>query len=180
MKIIRWKRFSWDLTRLAAESLANGSPYPIREATPEDEEGVRKLVMSAFTLDSDWNYILSDIRGRLEESLDRVFNSKQTASTRALVLTHGTRIVGVSALNPEPDADNHLLTGPCIPIEYRNRGLATALLAQSLLALQNAGLTMAHGITLENGPTAESVYPKFDSTQAPYLWNARPGQMSAA
>jgi len=179
MKIIRWKRFSWDLTRLAAESLAIGSPYPVREATPEDETGVRNLVLSAFTLDSDWNYILSDIRGRLEESLDRVFSSKRGSSVFALVITHGSRIVGVSALNTQPDVDNHLLTGPCIPIEYRNRGLATALLAQSLLALRNAGLPTAHGITMENVPTAEFVYPKFDSTQAPYLWDQRPGAVPA-
>jgi predicted N-acetyltransferase YhbS len=56
----------------------------------------------------------------------------------ALVICHGQRIIGASALSTEMDAENHLLSGPCVLMEYRNRGLGTALLYYSLKQLRTA------------------------------------------
>jgi predicted GNAT family acetyltransferase len=77
-------------------------------------------------------------------------------------------VIGASALTTNPDATNHLLTGPCILMEYRNRGLATALLAESLIALREANLTVAHALTKQNSPASQFVYPKFNSTSEPF------------
>lgn len=176
MKLVHWTRFSWDLTRLAPVYPAIDSHYRIRLATADDEKVVRTVVFSAFTLDQSWNFLLRDIREKLEDSLGEVFHGKQPerhekvdrGDRLCLVVTHGSRIIGASALTMARDADNHLLTGPCILMEYRNRGLATALLAQSLLTLRDAGATTAHGLTKAASQTAQFIYSKFGSVNQPH------------
>ncbi len=172
MKLLRWTRFSWDLTRLAPVYPAIDSHYRIRQATAEDEKAVRTVVFSAFTLDSNWNFLLRDIRDKLEASLREVFHDKHdkhdNGERLCLVVTHGSRVIGVSALSASLDAESHLLTGPCILMEYRNRGLATALLAQSLITLKEVNITSAYGLTKLNSPTSQFVYTKFGSSSVPY------------
>ena len=171
MKLVRWTRFSWDLSKLAPVYPAISSHYRFRRATVDDEKVVRAVVFSSFTLDQTWNFLLREIRDQLETSLNTVFHDhhpEDNGERFCLVATHGSRIIGVSALSPLREAENHLLTGPCILMEYRNRGLATALLAQSLSALREVNVTTAHGLTKHGSPTAEFVYPKFGSTSAPY------------
>jgi len=180
MKLVRWARFSWDLTRLAPVYPAIDSHYHIRQATADDEKAVRTVVLSAFTLDPNWAFLLRDLRGQLDASLNHAFGEKRDRRDKrdprdardreepsCIVLTHGSRIIGASTLTFDPDAESHLLSGPCVLVEYRNRGLATALLAQSLTALRDAGLTIAHGLTRLNSLTADCIYTKFNSS-GPY------------
>src|SRR5437660_6752899 len=49
-------------------------------------------------------------------------------SVNWLALQHGARIVGGTLLMTDPGAPAQLLLGPCILMEYRNRGLGTLLL----------------------------------------------------
>jgi len=167
MKMARWTRFSWDLRNFAPVYPAIDKRYSIREAAPEDEKGVRTAVVTAFTLDPHWN--TAQFRDRLDAALDLVFNPKANAGrVPCLVITHGARIIGASAVSSWREAENHLLTGPCILMEYRNRGLGTALLAHSLLYLKEAELQIAHGTTLQGTPTERFLYRKFNSVSAPY------------
>ena len=170
MKWTRWTRFAWDLTRLAPAYPAVDSRYHIRAATADDEKAVRAVVLSAFTLDSNWAFMMKMLRAQLEAALDSLFDEKSDEGARpaCLVITHGSRIIGASVLTTRRDAENHLLTGPCILVEYHNRGLATALLAESLLALRDAGVKTAYGMTVQNAPTGQFVYSKFDSTSTLY------------
>ncbi len=177
MKWTRWTRFAWDLTRLAPAYPAVDSRYQIRQVTAEDEKAVRTVVLSAFTLDSNWAFMMNVLRAQLEAALDSLFDEKRSNDAdgprpTGLVVTHGSRIIGVSVLTTRRDAENHLLTGPCILMEYHNRGLATALLAQSLLVLRDAGIKTAYGMTVQNAPTGQFVYSKFDSTSALYPQSA--------
>jgi ribosomal protein S18 acetylase RimI-like enzyme len=166
MKLVRWTRFTWDLTKLAPVYPAIDSHYRVRQATLEDEKAVRTAIISAFTLDSNWNYALRELRGQVDTALSQVFHEK--GSIPCMVVTHGNRVIGASALNTGRDADNHLLTGPCILIEYRNRGLATALLAESLVFLRDLGMTQANALTKQDSPTAKFLYTKFGSKSTPY------------
>lgn len=166
MKLVRWTRFSWDLTKLAPVYPAIDSHYRVRQATLDDEKAVRNAIISAFTLDSNWNYALRELRGQVDTSLSHIFHER--GSIPCMVVTHGNRVIGASGLLTSRDAENHLLTGPCILIEYRNRGLATALLAESLVFLRDSGLTSAFGLTKKDSPTAKFLYTKFGSTNAPY------------
>ncbi len=170
MKWIGWTRFSWDLARMTPVYPAVEPQYRIRPALVADEKAVRRMVLAAFTLDADWNYTLGQIREELDAALENLFSEKpqEQAGRACLLVTHGSRIIGASVLNLHREAESHLLTGPCILVEYRNRGLATALLGESLLALREAGVQTAHGLTQTDSPTAQFLYPKFRSLCEPY------------
>ncbi len=172
MKLVRWMRFSWDLTRLTPVHPAIDSHLQIRKALPEEEEAVRTVVLRAFALDSDWNSVFSDVKDTLMASITRAFHPKVDKRDKSepicTVITHGSRVIGANCISTNPDAYNHLSTGPCILMEYRNRGLATALLAQSLTALREEGLTKAYGLAVNNSLTSQFVYTKFGSSNEPY------------
>lgn len=161
MKEVHWVRFSWELAKFAPVPPSLPPSFAIRHATPEDRDTVTAVILSAFTLNSDWNAFSMEIRPRIEESLNEVFHEK--SDPFCLILTHGARIIGASALTSEREAPNHLLTGPCISMEYQNRGLASALLLHSLLALKEAGISTVRGMTKQKCFAAQFIYPKYGS-----------------
>lgn len=163
MKLVRWKRFIWQLPKLPPLERTLPAHYIIRPATREEAKAVGHVVMTAFSLDATWSDTLNLFRDRLEMQLDLAFNRE---STPALVVTHGPRIIAVSALNTEIDADSHLVSGPCVLSEYCNRGIGTALLHASLRQLHEAGLARAAAITKENTTSCKFVYRKFGAESA--------------
>ncbi len=163
MKLVRWKRFIWQLPKLPPLDQTLPAHFIIRPATREEAKAVGHVVLTAFSLDSTWSDTLNLFRERLEMQLDLAFNRE---SVPALVLTHGPRIIAASALNTEIDADSHLISGPCVLSEYCNRGLGTALLHASLRQLREAGLTRAAAITKENTTSCKFVYRKFGAESA--------------
>ena len=163
MNTVNWVRFSWDLANFAPVCPPLPPSFAIRRVVQEDQETVGSLVLSSFTLDSDWNPFFREVRPLIESALSDVFDEKREPF--ALVVTHGARIIGASALTAEPEAQSHLLTGPCVALEYHNRGLASALLAQSLLTLRDAGLSTVRGLTKLNSTGGQFIYPKFGSAR---------------
>jgi hypothetical protein len=99
----------------------------------------------------------------IQSWLDRAFASD---TTTCLALRHGVRVIGAAVLSLDPAADNHLAPGPCILMEYRNRGFGTRLLESSLKLLREASVTHAIGVARENSPVAKFLYPKFHGTMA--------------
>lgn len=165
MKLVRWMRFTWDLSKLPALNSTAAANYPIRVATHDDEKSVRSVISSAFSLDMDWSDTLKSLRDHFEAQIDKVFTEKDVP---CIVILHGSRIIGASSLDLGKDAENHLLSGPCVLSEYRNRGLGTTLLHRSLLLLRDAGLDKARGVTKYNVPAAKFIYPKFNSVSEQY------------
>ena len=158
MKLNNWLKFIWDLKTFEAPKSDLPSHYVIRKAARNEEEVVRKAIFSAFSLDSDWSDSLNRIWPTLNGQIGEVFNVKEP---KCLVLTHGTRVIGASILSTDVEAANQVVSGPCILVEYRNRGLGTQLLAASLALLNEAGLEIVSGITKKNIPAAKFVYHKF-------------------
>lgn len=163
MKLVNWVQFSWDLSKNPPSCPALSPSFSIRRATADDEAAVRSIVLSSFTLDSDWNSFFGEIRPLLEEALAEVFHEKDDPF--CLVLVHGPRVIGASGLNAERDARQNLVTGPCLALEYHNRGFGTALLAHSLQALREAGLTTVRGETKRGSATEQFLYPKFGAVR---------------
>ena len=163
MKLVRWKRFTWDLTKLPP--LANPLPdqYVVRPAARDEAKLVSHVVFTALTLDSAWCDTLQLFRDRLAAQIDQAF-AREAAP--ALVIMHGSRIIAASVISTEPDAESNLLSGPCVLIEYGNRGLGTALLHHTLGLLHSSGLERATAVTKDNVPACKFVYPKFGSTSA--------------
>ncbi|HVF73368.1 MAG TPA: GNAT family N-acetyltransferase [Chthoniobacterales bacterium] len=161
MKLSNWIKFTWDLGKLPAFENTLPEHYEIGPATAEDEKELRKIISSSFFLDPAWSPEMNEVAERLEQWLDGAFAS---ASCKFLALRHGARIIGASVVSSDPDREVHLIPGPCISIEYRNRGFGTRLLEQSLSLLRETGLSQAAGLAKENLPVSKFLYPKFDSS----------------
>lgn len=165
MKLVRWVRFAWELKNLPEEGFSLESHYRIRRATRDEAHTVRDALVSAFALDTDWNDMLHVLKDFFGAQIEEVFSERDVP---CLVLTRGYRVVGASVLSFSPAEENHLISGPAIVNEYRNRGLGTALLHASLVALRDGGLERAFGVTKLNVPTAKFLYTKFNSIHAPF------------
>ena len=165
MKLVRWRRFIWDVSKLPTHKAALPNHYNLRAAERDELRTIRNVIFSAFSLDTSWSDTFITFREMLDTQLELAFSKE---AVPALVITHGQRIIAASALNSEIDAETHLTSGPCVLVEYRNRGLGSTLLHASLLQLQKAGLTRCTGICKDTAPTSKFVYPKFGSTNEPY------------
>ncbi|MEO8205459.1 MAG: GNAT family N-acetyltransferase [Chthoniobacterales bacterium] len=158
MILISWMRFGWDLKKSDLGTDQVPSPFQIRNAEADEESIVQKTVNSAFSIDGAW----SDAWKTLKESVEHsITESIARNNGSCLVITHGARIIGASALDQETSAENNLLTGPCILHEYRSRGLGTLLLRESLRRLKETGLDEAHGLSRDRTVAARFVYRKF-------------------
>jgi hypothetical protein len=156
--IRNWIHFTWDLTRLPKLKTQIPEHYQIAPAAKEDEAELRRVITASFVLDPAWNPAIQEVKSRIDLWLGRTFES--TTGT-CLALRHGLRIIGAAVLSLDPSAENHLTPGPCILMEYRNRGFGTQLLENSLSFLREAGLSRAIGIARENAPVSRFLYPKF-------------------
>jgi hypothetical protein len=165
MKLSNWIRFTWDLTQLPAFKNELPEHYEIGPATADDEKELRKIISSSFVLDPAWSPAMQEVMERIELWLDRAFASP---TCTFLALRHGVRIIGAAVISPEAEADLHLIPGPCISMEYRNRGFGTRMLEQSLTRLREAGLQKAAGVAKENAPVTKFLYTKFNGTASPH------------
>jgi predicted N-acetyltransferase YhbS len=167
-----WVCFEWDVAT-ADLTVPTPSPLIIRGAERDEEETVDKVVRTAFSMDSAWGDISRRLDESMEKSVEEAFE-KSHGSPTCVVALHGPRIIGVSVLEADPDSPNHLVSGPMILHEYRNRGLGTALLAASLDFLRAKGLPKARGVTRANSTAARFIYTKFASQQIPYTLDPLP------
>jgi N-acetylglutamate synthase-like GNAT family acetyltransferase len=77
------------------------------------------------------------------------------------------RIIGGTLLRLDGSASEHLVPGPCILMEYRNRGLGTLLLGAALRQLRDVGVSRAYAIAREGSPAARFLYSKFSGNPSP-------------
>ncbi len=168
MKLTNWIRFAWDLEKLSRVPEILPGHYAISSAGIEDEAELRKVISRSFLLDPTWNVAMHEVMEMIEPWIDHAFASTNVVR---LALRHGSRIIGASILIPDPSGENHLAPGPCILMEYRNRGFGTRLLEESLLTLRHAGLAHANALTEESALVAKFLYTKFDGAAAPPLFS---------
>ena len=138
MKLVNWVRFSWDLTKLPPLDCELPEHYEIAPTSREDESELRKVISRSIVLDATWNPAMQEVMQTIDAWLDEAFASPTGIF---LALRHGLRIIGASILFPS--GENHLTPGPCVLVEYRNRGFGTGLLEHSLQALREAGVAEA-------------------------------------
>ena len=168
MKLDNWMRFTWDVTTLPPLHAALPEHYEITSATRDDEKELRRVILSSFTLDPAWNPSIQEVIPTVESWLDRAFEGN--GSSTLLALRHGLRIIGAAVVCTIEETDNHFSPGPCVLMEYRNRGFGTALLLRSLAAVRDSGLQQASAIATENSPATKFLYTKLASVAAPYVF----------
>lgn len=155
--MISWVRFEWDLSK-GAISVPSVPPLSMSIAAGADRETAQKVVLTAFELDAAWG----DVMRLLEEGMKRHIRSVfEQDEPPCIVAKHGSRIIGASLLSLDPAAENHLLSGPMILHEYRNRGVGSGLLAASLEHLRTRGVALVRGITRANSVVERFIYPKY-------------------
>lgn len=164
MKLIEWVRFSWDFANLPPLDLELPQHYRIGPTTTEDETAVQQVISRCFRLDPVWSPALHETLRTIESWVGRALQSDRHI---CLALRHGSRIIGASVLSLDPESDNHLSPGPCVSMEYRNRGFGSRLLEHSFNALGQAGVTRAYALTRRTTSVARFLYPKFHGVSAP-------------
>jgi GNAT superfamily N-acetyltransferase len=160
MKLVQWVHFTWELDKLPTLGAALPAHYSLTTANQTDEKELRAVIGRSFVQDSSWGDAIHEVNGMLDGWLERAFEPEKGGI--CLALRHGLRMIGASVLIPDAAAGNHLTPGPCVLMEYRNRGLGTALLGESLRQLRAAGLSRAAALTKDNAPAAKFLYPKFN------------------
>jgi len=156
-KPVTLAKFRWNLADLTPGSVAMPKPYVVRPAGEQELEDALRVVQASYNLDPEWSGCAKHIDEVILPGVRQVFSDEATC----LFLQHGNRVIAASAYNPDPEDGVHLVTGPCVLIEYRNRGIGGALLHATLEALRARGLKEAVGQTRPGTPSAKFLYSKF-------------------
>jgi len=163
-----WLRFFWQTAKLDSATKSPSGSDLIRPATREEGEDVLKVILLSLSMDAAWNGSYAQAEEYLKGAISRFFNAEEPL---CLVVPKGNRLIAASLLDPNPEAPSHLVSGPSVLMEYRNRGLGSQLLYGSLAALQEKGLAAVAGITRKKSVAALHVYSKFGSTSEPILFS---------
>jgi len=165
MKLVQWVRFTWNFEQLSPLGSVLPEHYHVALATPAEEKELRAVIMRSVAQDTSWGDTIHEVGQMIDSWLERALSPEGNGV--CLALRHGLRIIGVSVLVADPSLEDQLTPGPCILMEYRNRGFGTALLEESLRQLQAAGLTKSCALTKSNAPVAKFLYPKFGGVPLP-------------
>lgn len=176
-KPVTLARFRWNLAELTPGSVPMPGPYTLRAAGEQEIEDALRVVQASYNLDPEWSGCAKHIDEVILPGVRKVFGGEATC----LFLQHGNRVIAASAYDPDPQDGVHLVTGPCVLIEYRNRGIGGALLHATLEALRARGLKEAVGQTRPGTPSAKFLCSKFGGQPAaPAVAAAAPSQDAVA
>jgi GNAT superfamily N-acetyltransferase len=168
--------FRWKLGDVTTDKLVLPKPFTCRAADGEELATAERVVKSAYALDPVWSGSSRYLEGVVLPGLRRCFEEDVTC----IVVQHGNRIIGASGYLAEPTEDEcHLVTGPCVLMEYRNRGLGSALLQVTLQELRKLGLSEAAGRTRPSSPVSGQFYAKFGGVMDAPARPLRPAQEAA-
>lgn len=150
-------RFSWKLPVSSPDAADIPAPFKLRQADKQELDDALKVIQSSYNLDPEWSGGGRHLRDQVLPGVHRSFEE----SPHCLFVQHGNRVIAASAYDPDPADGIHLVSGPCVFLEYRNRGIGAALLRATLEALHTFGLKEASGQTRPNSPAAKFLLTKF-------------------
>jgi len=152
------ERFAWNLKSLPGTPEEMIAPFVLRAAGEQEADVAVAIVQASYNLDPEWSGCAVHIQGTVLPGVMKTLAKEPTC----LFVQHGNRVIAASVYDPEPEQGGvHLVSGPCVLVEYRNRGIGGALLAATLDALRNRGLTEATGASRPRSPSSRYLCPKF-------------------
>jgi GNAT superfamily N-acetyltransferase len=120
-------------------------------------------VQASYNLDPEWSGCSAHITATVLPGSIKTLAKEPTC----LFVQHGNRVIAASIYDPEPEPGGvHLVTGPCVLIEYRNRGIGGALLGATLEALRERGISEVIGHTRPKSASARYLCTKFGGKEA--------------
>ena len=156
-------RFSWNLKELPQSAAEMPAPFTLRTAGEQEREEAISLVQSSYNLDPEWSGCASHIASTVLPDSIKALAKEPTC----LFVLHGNRVIATSIYDPEPEAGGvHLISGPCVLIEYRSRGIGGALLGATLEALRERGVSEVIGQTRPKSASAKYLCTKFGGKEA--------------
>jgi ribosomal protein S18 acetylase RimI-like enzyme len=158
MRLSVWVQFTWNLSKLPAESPKIDKRYVAEAATPDDRASLLAAITRSMSMEPAWSDDLT-ARVRLAEGI--VAHEWPAGEVTFIAIKHGTRVIGASAIRDSGDKVSNLPLGVCVLNEYRCRGLGTYLLHESLRRLKERGLEEARLVTRKGLPADRFLYPKF-------------------
>jgi len=151
-------RYTWNLQELPPGAGEIAAPFVLRTAGDQEADEAVALVQASYNLDPEWSGCALHIKGTVLPAVMKALAKEPTC----LFVLHGNRIIAASVFDCEPaTGEVHLVSGPCVLIEYRNRGLGGALLGATLQALRDRGISEVTGRTRPNSASAKYLCPKF-------------------
>jgi hypothetical protein len=156
-KQIELSKFQWKLDAIPSEAAVMNSPFTVRSAAEQELEEAASVIQASYNLDHQWSGCARYIDNIVLPAVAEIFKGDCTC----LFVQHGNRIIAASAFSVEPINGVNLVSGPCVFMEYRNRGIGGSLLGATLLALREFGVTEAVGQALPNSPAAKYLCTKF-------------------
>ena len=162
MKLSVWVQFAWNLSSLPKDAPKIDPRYVAEAAVLEDRALLGAAVHRSLSMEPAWSDDLAARVKLTDEILQSAFPAGEVAF---VVIRHGARIIGASALRDAGDQISSLPLGVCVLNEYRCRGLGTYLLYDSLRRLRDRGLKEVRHVTKKGLPADRYLYPKFGSTR---------------
>lgn len=157
-KPVQLVKFRWNLKELPADVAEIPKPFTLRTAGDQELDDALRVIESSYDLDPEW----SGCDKHVEQDVIPGAKKALAGAGECLFVLHGNRVIAASVINPEPgEGEVHLVSGPCVLNEYRNRGIGGSLLGATLDALRARGLSEALGRTRPNGPSAKFLCGKF-------------------
>jgi len=151
-------RFSWTLKELPQGAAEIPAPFTLRTASEQEREEAISLVQASYNLDPEWSGCAAHITSAVLPDSIKTLAKEPTC----LFVQHGNRIIAASIYDVAPEPGGvHLISGPCVLIEYRNRGIGGALLGATLEALRERGVSQALGRTRPKSASAKYLCSKF-------------------
>lgn len=163
-KPVNLTRFAWDLKELPTGVGEIPPPFVLRTAGEQETEEAISIVQASYNLDPEWSGCAMHIKGTVLTNAMRTLAREATC----LFVQHGNRVIAASVYDVEPEKGGvHLISGPCVLIEYRNRGIGGALLGATLQALRERGISRATGQTRPSSASAKYLCTKFGGNKMP-------------
>lgn len=163
IKPVELVRYRWSLEGPLGSAAEIPAPFTLRAAEAADYEDALRVVQASYNLDHEWSGAARHVDEFVLPGVKKAFDGE----AHALFVQHGSRVIAASVFDPEPEDGIHLITGPCVFIEYRNRGIGGTLLGATLEALRVLGVKDICGQTRPGGPTAKFLCPKFGGQLIP-------------
>jgi ribosomal protein S18 acetylase RimI-like enzyme len=163
MRLSVWVQFTWNLKTLPSDTAKLNPRYIVEAATLEDKAALLAAVSRSMSMEPAWSDDLA-ARVRLAEEIIQV--GFPAGEVTFIAIKHGARIIGASAIRDSGDKVSNLPLGVCVLNEYRNRGLGTFLLHESLRRLKERGLEEARLVTRKGLTADRFLYPKFGGQRA--------------
>jgi len=152
-------RFEWDLAKVPSLPAPLPPKHEIKVQANPEVESLWDAMQRSFLNESAW---MVSLESHLDPMRKKIFpEGKPLVGMDILVLQHGLRVVGVSAVLPLAGEGPQLLSGIVMEYEYQRRGLGSALLLASLRHCADKGLEKASVLTRVGVPAARYLYPKF-------------------